>query len=164
MITYLYSYSDGFVQMPIICWMQEKRIKRGWPSSWEVWCWGRWGSWWSTRRERRRPPSTACTWSCPSLSACTSPMAPPCRLFWKDFSSSLYGHRIEFRNWRRICSWNNYTHEGRSTWIEKSIQDFWFLSISPSWSSASPCSWKVMMMRATKMLTKKKGKTMKKTM
>ncbi len=40
----------------------------------------------------------------------------------------------------------------------------WFLSISPSCSSASPCSWKVMMMRATKMLTKKKGKTMKKTM
>ena len=37
----------------------------------------------------------------------------------------------------------------------------WFLSISASWSSASPCSWKVMMMRATKMLTKKKGKTMK---
>ena len=40
----------------------------------------------------------------------------------------------------------------------------WFLSISPSCSSASPCSWKVMMIRATKMLTKKKGKTIKKTM
>ena len=36
-----------------------------------------------------------------------------------------------------------------------------FFSRVHSWIILSPCSWKVMMMRATKMLTKKKGKTTK---
>ena len=40
-------------------------------------------------------------------------------------------------------------------------RDTWFLSKSWSISSLSPCSWKVMMIRATKMLTKKNGNTMK---
>ena len=47
--------------------------------------------------------------------------------------------------------------------MAKSMQDFWFLSMSSS-SSASPSSLKVTMIKATKMLTKKKGKTTKKTM
>ena len=47
------------------------------PSSWGGWCWGRWEAWWSTRRGWTPPPATACTWSCPSPSACTSPAGAP---------------------------------------------------------------------------------------
>ena len=61
--------------------------------------------------------------------------------------------------WQTLCR----ISEGENDTIESLGASLitWFLSISASWSSASPCSWKVMMMRATKMLTKKKGKTMK---
>ena len=76
-----------------MCWILSKR-RRNWPSSWEVLCWGRWGSWWSTQRGRRRPPSTACTWSCPSLWACSAPRAPP---FCRDF---LYKGDTKILNFR----------------------------------------------------------------
>lgn len=37
----------------------------------------------------------------------------------------------------------------------------WFLSISPSCNSASPCSWNVIIIKATNMFTKKNGNTIK---
>ena len=45
------------------------------PSSSAAVCWGRWATWWSTRRGWTRRPSTACIWSCPSPWACISPGA-----------------------------------------------------------------------------------------
>ena len=52
------------------------------------------------------------------------------------------------------CNHGNY----RFRWCQGLT---WFLSRSWSMSSFSPCSWKVMMIKATKMLMKKKGKTTK---
>lgn len=67
--------------------------------------------------------------------------------------------------------WNtniNALSSGHEWYIRKQLVRYlvctWFLSISPSWSSASPCSWKVIIIKATKIFTKKNGNTTKYTM
>ena len=88
----------------------------------------------------------------------------------KKYSSSLFGYSgvftlIIYVQWSLRCTKIPALQLPRHLFLKKnrSLNDWftWFLSIPPSCNSASPCSWNVMIIKATKMLTKKNGNTTK---